>query len=139
MICGNTIQLRTSGPSMALALATSPVSMAHRAQPQQATYLVAVGELAPDSMLPATYGCSEDLAATRRVPAVQTCCSMTYGSIAAGNGPGLAALTRAIKLAPTVRKALRQPAMYPPRARHPLAGSITVETSGCSVGSQAAP
>src|SRR6202521_5930739 len=95
------------------AVATSQASMARRAQPQQATCLVDAGELVPDAMLPATYGCSEDLAAIRRqVLDVQTCCSTTSGSTAAANGLGSAALKREIKLAPMVRKALPQPAMY---------------------------
>src|SRR5258708_26878518 len=113
--------------------------MARRAQPQQATCLVDAGELVPDATLfPATYGCSEDLAAIRQVPAVQTFCSTTYGSTAAANGPGSAALKREVKLAPMVRKALPQPVMYPPGARRPSPGSIASGTSGCLVGLQAA-
>src|ERR1700674_5391780 len=119
------------------AVATSQASMARRAQPQQATCLVDAGEPVPDAMLPATYGCSEDLAAIRH-PSVQTFCSTTYGSTAAANGPGSAALRREIKLAPMVRKALPQPAMYPPGVRRPSPGSIRSGTSGCSVGLQAA-
>ena len=120
-------------------VATSQVSTAFRAQPQQATCLVDAGALVPDATLfPASYGCSEDLAAIRQVPAVQTCCSTTYGGIAAANGPGSAALTREIKLAPMVRKAPPQPAMYPPVDRRPSPGSITSGTSGCSVGLQVA-
>src|SRR5712671_5841998 len=119
-------------------VATSQVSMARRARPQQATCPADVGEQVPDAILPATCGCSEDLAAIRQVLAVQTFCSTTYGSTAAANGLGSAALIREIKLAPMVRKALPQPAMYPPGVKRPSPGSITSGTSGCLVGLQAA-
>src|ERR1700674_2453848 len=87
MSCGCTTLARTPG-RLSPVVATSQVFTGRRAQPQQATCLVDAGELVPDAISQATYGCSEDLAAIRQVPAVQTCCSTTYGSTAAANGLG---------------------------------------------------
>src|ERR1700719_2134733 len=113
--------------------------MAPRTCPRPATCQADVGERVPGSMLPAASGCLEDLAAIRRqVPAVQTCCSTTSGSIAAGNGPGSMGPLRVIPLAPTAPKAL-QPLRINLRAvKHPLLGSTTLGISGCLVDSPAA-
>src|ERR1700688_3029161 len=139
MISGSTTLPRRRGHSTVQGAPTSRAFMARKAQRQQVTYLGDVGERAPDAILsPDSYGCLVDLAATRRVPAVQTCCSMTSGLSTGPIGPGSVALTREMPPALTVLKAPPRWVINLQRVKHRLAGSITAATSGCSAALRAA-